>query len=134
MNYYLKDIADYLATQNITGVTIDFYQPDKSSQVALLSQGGETFPDQHFCVFDFQILVTYDQTNRKQARETANQIYHLLNNKQGKLIAGNDSVHFLKILATQPPYFLGLNSAGLSEFTTLYRATAKDYDLGTIYY
>ena len=133
MNYFLDDIADYLETQGLTDVTINFYQKNKPNQICLLSTGGSIPADNHWATVTWQILVTSTKTDRNLAQTKSRQIFELLHNKYGKLVTGNDAVQFLKILAQSEPSFLGLTSDGLSEFTTLYRANIREPNLTTIY-
>jgi hypothetical protein len=133
MNYFLDDIADYLESQGITDVTVNYYQKDLPNQVCLLSTGGNLKADQSHSQVTWQILVTSTKTNRNLAQTKSRQILEILQNKYGKLVENPNAVHFFKILATSEPSFLSLTSNGLSEFTTLYSANIREPDLTTIY-
>ena len=132
MAYYLDDIADYLVAQGYTGVTVDLYQPDLKNQICVLSLSGERIqPEQPLRVVEWQILVTSNESAKQQARTKSEEIMKLLVNKRGKLTSSDNS--FLKIICTQPPYFIGLNKSGLSEFTAIYQARIGLTDIESIY-
>ena len=133
MNYYLADIRAFLLTQNLTGftITIDQYQPNLPDQICLISEGGAIGKDQYDNQFNFRILVSSKETNKKASREISEAIMNVLNSQRGKLTNSGSPVKFLSIACVQPPQYLDTTNNNLPLFVTFYEAKLIQQQLNT---